>query len=77
MADQSKTALAIITRYITAKNNDAVSVRVLLEQKKRKERIFDYIFDRFTRGEKLQKYDESKIMDDVKRKIEQNEKKQA
>ena len=51
--DRSNSALAIITRYVTSKHIDAVSIKVLLEQKKRKERIFDYIFEHFTRGEKL------------------------
>lgn len=74
--DRSRSALAIITRYVTAKHIDAVSIKVLLEQKKRKERIFEYIFEHFARGEKLQKYDEYKIMDEVRINIEKQQKEQ-
>lgn len=62
--------LRILTKYVTSKHKDEVSIKDMLEHKKVKERIFDNIFEQFARGTKLQKYDEYKLFEDYRKTLE-------
>lgn len=58
--------LRILTKYVTQKHKDDVSIKEMFIQKKQRERIFDGIFQQFARGKKLQKYDEYKEIEQIK-----------
>lgn len=65
----SSSVIRTLTKYVTSKYTDEVSVKTLYEQKKMKEKIFDNIFQKFTLGQKLQKYDELKDMEELRKRM--------
>jgi hypothetical protein len=69
--DPTSSVIRTLTKYVTQRHTDEASVKVLLEQKKLKERIFDNIFRQFARGSKLSKYDELKDMEDLRKRLSQ------
>ena len=61
--------LRVLTKYVTRKHADDVSIQVLIEQKKLKENVFKNIFEQFTMGKKLKQYNELKELEDLRQKI--------
>ena len=55
--------MRILTKYLTQKHNDEVSIKDLYYQKKQKDQIFEGIFQKFTIGQKLDRYDEMKELE--------------
>ena len=57
---QSSRIIRVLTRYVTKKQTDDVSLKQLIDQKLISEKVYDGIFSKFTRGQKLNVYDEQK-----------------
>jgi len=66
----SSRVFRMLAKYITNKKYESdVSVQVLIEQRCMKDKIFESIFEKFSKGSKLAKYDEFKTMEQVKDRI--------
>lgn len=57
----------ILTKYVTRKYADDVSIKLLIDQREIKDKVFENIFSKFTKGEKLEIYDEKRELDNMEK----------
>ena len=58
--NKPSSVVSILTKYVTRKHADDVTVKMLIDQREMQDKIFENIFKKFAKGEKLDKYNEFK-----------------
>ena len=56
-----------MTKYVTRKYADDVSIKLLIDQREIKDKVFENIFSKFAKGQKLEIYDEKRELDDMEK----------